>query len=150
MFHPTAEDEARDLLRVQGGTEKLAACLQIVSGQLQVMQSRTQTMLGLATLCITVTGFSGPRIAASNLFSRVTMAAGLGLTLLAVLLLLENLRVQWVTEYREPDPQARLAAVIGDRNVRTRRFLGQIAVLGLGLACYVGSVVGYLVAGDPR
>lgn len=148
-FHPDPAAEARDLLRVQGGPERLRDCLSLVSAQLQVMQTRTQTLLGLATLCITVTGFSGPKIAASNPFSRATLAAGLFLTLVAVLLLLFNLRVRWITQFAHPDPEARLAAIIAQRDQRTARFLQQIGVLGLGLACYVASVIGYLVAGDP-
>ena len=149
MFHPSAEAEAEDLLTLHGGPARLVECLGVVSGQLQVVQTRAQTLLGLATLCITVTGFSGPKMAASNLFSRYAMALGLLLTLSSVVMLLRNLKVQWITQFAEADPQRRLTSIIAHRNLLTERFLVQIGVLGVGLGCYVASVIGYLVIGDP-
>lgn len=149
MYHPTAKAEAQDLLALHEGPARLAACLGVVSAQLQVMQLRAQTLLGLATLVITVTGFSGPKMAASNPFSRYSMALGLLVTLSSVVMLLRNLRVRWITQFSDVDALDRLVDIIEYRNALTGRFLRQIAVLGAGLACYVASVIGYLLIGDP-
>lgn len=148
MYHSTAKAEAQDLLALHDGPGRLSQCLKVVSAQLQVMQLRAQTLLGLATLVITVTGFSGPKMAASNLFSRYSMALGLLVTLSSVVMLLLNLRVRWITQFSDEDALDRLVDIIEYRNALTVRFLRQILVLGAGLACYVASVIGYLVIGD--
>ena len=57
----TPQDEAGKLLERHGA---LLAVQQVIAHQFDVLQSRTHMMLTLATLTLTITGFSGPKIAA--------------------------------------------------------------------------------------
>ena len=41
------------------------------------LQSRSHVLLSLVTICLTITGFSGPSIAASGVVSNVAMVVGL-------------------------------------------------------------------------
>src|SRR5258708_27207082 len=108
---PTPEQEADHLLRMHGGVPGFSQCLQVVRAQFLVIQTRCQLLLTLATITLTITGFSGPKIASSGLFSRIAMAAGLVLVLAAVVILLSTLRIRWLTQFIEADERATLAAI---------------------------------------
>ena len=83
MLIPDPHAEAERLLAVHG-SDGLAKVQGILSQQFQVLQSRSQLLLTLATITLTITGFSGPRIADSNPFGGPLMAIGLCFVLLAV------------------------------------------------------------------
>lgn len=144
----TPHEEADGLLAMHahGG---LAECLKIISAQFVVLQTRSQFLLTLATIVLTITGFSGPRIAASGVFARAAMAIGLVLVLVAVLALLMNLRIRWLTQFRAVDARATLVEILTYRNGKRQAYAWIIALLLLGLACYVAAVVSYLVVGEP-
>src|SRR4051812_31485428 len=96
-------DEAARLLALHGGADRLASCLEVISRQFATIQSRTQLLLTLATITLTITGFSGPRIAESGEFARYSLVAGLGFVLLAVAVLLSTLRIRWLTQFHGTD-----------------------------------------------
>ena len=133
------------MLQTHGG---LGDCLKIISQQFVVLQTRSQLLLTLATIVLTITGFSGPRMAASGMFARGAMAVGLLLTLIAVLMLLLNLRIRWLTQFQGADPQAILADIIAYREDKRRAYLTIITVLMLGLASYVAAVIAFLITGE--
>ncbi len=141
------EEEARWILDLNGGGEQaLRPCLDLLANQIGVIQARTQMLLALATITLTITGFSGPKIAEANLFSRYSMSAGLVLVLLSILfLLLGSLQIRWLTQYREDGFEATLRAAIAYRNKKSKKYRIQLITLALGLASYVASVVAFLV-----
>ncbi len=142
---PEAASEARSMLQTCGS---LGDCLKIISQQFVVLQTRSQLLLTLATIVLTITGFSGPRIAASGMFARVAMALGLLLTLIAVLMLLLNLRIRWLTQFQGTDPQQILTDIIAYREGKRRAYLGIITLLMAGLASYVAAVIAFLITGE--
>jgi hypothetical protein len=144
---PSARDEARHLLRITGS---LKPALDLLMTQFNVLQTRAQLLLSLATLTLTITGFSGPRIAAAGAFSRYALIIGLVLVLVSVLLILGlGLRVRWVTQFRGPSDEELLVTIIDYRDNKTRSFSWQIATLGTGLGAYVAGVTGYFLCGAP-
>ncbi len=145
---PHATEEADNLLRMHGGETHLVECLRMISGQFVVLQTRSQQLLTLATLVLTITGFSGPRIAASGGFARFAMAIGLVLTLGSVIYLLLNLRIRWLTQFHEATPRETLVAIIRYREGKRKAYLSIITLLIAGLASYVAAVVAYLITGD--
>jgi hypothetical protein len=145
----TPDEEAHSLLQMHGGDSGLAECLRVLSSQFGIIQSRAQLLLTLATIVLTITGFSGPRIAASGLFARAAMAVGLVLTLTAVLMLLLNLRIRWLTQFREASVHATLVSIMVYREGKRKAYLGIISLLIAGLASYVAAVVAYLITGEP-
>jgi hypothetical protein len=145
---PSPAEEADILLAQQGGPERLGDCIRVISAQFVVIQTRTQVLLTLATITMTVTGFSGPKIASTGLFARIAMASGLLLVLAAVTILLTTLRIRFLTQFRGGDARDTLTQIIAYRNRKARMYLSHLFLLVAGLACYVMAVVDYLLHGS--
>lgn len=124
--------------------EKLFAFLM---DSFNVLHNRSQMLLSLITICLTITGFSGPTIAASSGFSRLAIVFGLVFVLASALVLLTGpLDLRWVTRHSSGDIDQTLVVLLQRRNTRTTRFHIASACLVIGLAGYVFSVVGFLLS----
>ncbi len=140
--------EADHLLRLYGGAGQIGKCLDVLHDQFNVLQARFQLLLTLATLALTITGFSGPKIAQTNNVARYSMALGILLVLTAtVVLLIGGLRIRWITQFTEDEPREILARIIQYRNGKTTIYVRVLTLLVFGLACYVASVITYLLYG---
>jgi len=135
--------EARRLLELHRGDA--ARTYDVVRQQFLVLQQRSQLLLTLATITLTITGFSGPKMVQSGSFARWTMAIGLTLVLASVLVLLHGLRVTWLSQFDAGSPEATLAEAIAYRDRKTARYQAEIALLAAGLASYVAAVIAYLM-----
>jgi hypothetical protein len=143
-----AEDEATRLLGLFSGPERLGKTIEFMRHHFDVIQARSQLLLTLSTLALTITGFSGPKIAQTNLFARYSMAIGIVFVLSAVvILLLGGLRIRWTTQFLGDDPHETLVRVIRYRNMKTRLYFIELGLLVVGLTAYVASVVTYLLYG---
>ncbi len=146
-LHATPEEEAKQLLAVQGDNG-LKGATSLLMQQFLVLQTRAQIMLTITTLTLTITGFSGPKIAASGDFSRYAMVFGILATLSSTLLILGgSLRIRWVSQFRGDNDLDLITRVIRYRNGKTNLFFAEICLLVLGLASYVSSVVTYFLTG---
>lgn len=109
---------------------------------------QTRAQLSLATLTLTITGFSDPRIAAAGTFRLYALIAGLILMLVSDLLIpWRGLRVRWLTQFRGQTEEDLLVTLIDYRDTKTRSFCWQIGLLGGGLEAYVAGVVSYFLLG---
>ncbi len=143
-----AEEEASRLLALFTGRDQLGDAIEFMRHHFDVIQARSQLLLTLATLALTITGFSGPKIAQTNLFARYSMALGIVFVLSAVvILLLGGLRIRWTTQFLGDDPQETLVRIIRYRNHKTRLYFVELGLLVIGLTAYVASVVTYLLYG---
>jgi hypothetical protein len=143
-----AEEEATRLLELYRGERQLAETMEFIRHHFDVIQTRSQLLLTLATLALTITGFSGPKIAQTNLFARYSMAFGIVFVLSAVvILLLSGLRIRWTTQFLGDDPRETLTRIIRYRNHKTRLYFVELGLLVIGLTAYVASVVTYLLYG---
>lgn len=143
-----AEEEASRLLALFTGRDQLGDAIEFMRHHFDVIQARSQLLLTLATLALTITGFSGPKIAQTNLFARYSMALGIVFVLSAVvILLLGGLRIRWTTQFLGDDPQETLVRIIRYRNHKTRLYFIELGLLVIGLTAYVASVVTYLLYG---
>jgi hypothetical protein len=143
-----AEDEARHLLQIFGGPERLVAILEFIRHHFDVIQARSQLLLTLATLALTITGFSGPKIIQTNLFARYSMAVGIVFVLTAmIVLLLGGLRIRWMTQFLGGEAEETLVRIIRYRNHKTKLYFVELALLVIGMTAYVSSVVTYLLYG---
>lgn len=147
MTKPLSPEKEAKVLRER--YENLAACHGIIARQFDVLQTRTHMMLTLATLTLTITGFSGPKIAASCLFSRYTMVMGLVCVLVSIIVtLMGTLRIRWLTQLGVKDGAGDvLAGMIAYRNRKTRLFRVELIFLVVGLTLYVSSVVAFMLVG---
>lgn len=130
-------DEARAILALCAGS-KLDA-FNMVEGQLSVLVLRTQVMLSLSGIVITVTGFSGRAIADTGVLARITIVAGLGLVFAAAAVGVWGvLRLKWLTQTIKDDMLETLAAAITIRNRKSISLRAALAlfVAGFGLYCF--------------
>ena len=95
------EEELEFLKEIHGGTD-YGKLFQELKESFSLLQTRAQMLLGLATICLTITGFSGPRMAASNVWSRFFIGFGLTFVLLSVMALVSGpLRLRWIAPATE-------------------------------------------------
>ncbi|MBT4501769.1 MAG: hypothetical protein HOC74_28825 [Gemmatimonadetes bacterium] len=141
----SSQEEAGSLLERD---EAFARSQSVITHQFDVIQTRTQAVIGLATLALTITGFSGPKIAASSPFSRYAMVLGLCFTLISVCIALVGaLHIRWLTQIGGETPEAALTSMIEYRDRKTRRFRQALVALVVGLSFYVASVVTFMLKG---
>lgn len=136
----SVESEARELARAfEGRTSDLVTFL---AGQLAVLKSQAQTYLGIAGVCISVTGFSGHNMVNAGPLSAGSMIVGIGLILAAIVIALRSIAaIRWVTQDLGGAPEELAARVIERRNAQ-QRVLGRAgALIGVGLAFYLVAVV---------
>lgn len=140
--------EARAILELCGGSELRA--FEMVQAQLAVLVLRTQVMLSLSGIVITVTGFSGRAIAATSLLARGCVVAGLFLVLLAAAVAVGGvLRLKWLTQDLAGEIVATLTRALAIRN-RKSRFLSVALVLFIaGFSLYCFAVAQLLLAPPP-
>jgi hypothetical protein len=142
-------EEARHLLAVGSG---LRGGLELLVTQFNVLQTRAQLLLTTATLALTITGFSGPKIAQAGALPRLSMTVGLVLMLASMVLILGSLRIRWVTQFRAPPgggDEELLAQIVCYRDRKTRMFVIELALLLAGLSSYVAAIVSYFLIGAP-
>ncbi|MGE4490256.1 MAG: hypothetical protein AB7E95_12005 [Kiritimatiellales bacterium] len=110
-----------------------------------ILQTRSQMILGLATICLTITGFSGPRMAASNALSRFFIGFGLSFVLAAVIAVVAGpLRFRWVTAWKADSLDETLIENIRRRDSKTRLYRIATFLLLTGLTGYLLSLLFYL------
>ncbi len=110
------------------------------------LQARSHVLLSLVTICLTITGFSGPKVAASGEISKVAMVIGLCLALSSGgCLLVGAFDLHWITRYSAGSVDDSLLHIIGIRNRRTRIYRIAMLLLIAGLTSYVASVVVYML-----
>ncbi|NOQ95020.1 MAG: hypothetical protein GQ555_00205 [Desulfobacterales bacterium] len=143
----TSAEELEYLKTIYGENqaEKLFALL---TDSFNVIQNRAQMLLSLITITLTITGFSGAKIAESSLFARLSIAFGLGFVLLSALILMAGpLRLNWCTRSRSKSLDQSLIKLIEQRNFRTERYHQASVALVIGLIGYVTSVISFLILG---
>lgn len=116
-----------------------------ITNAYDVLQARASLLLSLIAVVLTITGFSGPTIAASSALSRFCIGYGLLFVLISAILTLAGpLQLRWATQWRAETIDASLISLIQRRNARTRKYHTAFFFLAIGLSGYVGSVIGYL------
>jgi len=142
LRHMTPEEEVT-YMREQLGLLRPLEVMDRVVEYFNVLQARAGMMISLIALCLTISGFSGHRIAAAGLLPSVLMGFGFFFAILAAILLFTGpLQLRWATAYNHPDGiEARIMAMIEVRNCRTRRYHLASAMLILALTCYLSAVI---------
>lgn len=140
-----ASAEARAILDLCDGSALRA--FDIVQGQLGVLVLRTQVMLSLSGIVITVTGFSGRAIAETSLLARVSVVSGLVLVLAAAAVAVGGvLRLKWLTEELGPEPLVVLTKGIALRDRKARFLSVALTLFVLGFSLYCLAVAQLLIA----
>lgn len=136
----TPQEEAVRLARVfEGRPDQLVAFL---SGQLSVLKSQSQMLMGLGGLVVTVTGFSGHNMVRGGPVSTACMAVGIALVVLAVFLTLRvTVRLRWVSQDLGDDLVQTACTVIQRRDAQARALAWSGGLVATGLAAYLLAVL---------
>jgi len=129
--------EAQRILHLCGGDALKA--YQILQGQLATLVVRTQAMLGLSGIVITVTGFSGRTIAQTSASARLLVVAGLVIVLAAAAVGVGGvLRLRWSTQAIADEPRETLTRMIAIRDAKERflRVAHVLFIVGFSLYCF--------------
>lgn len=137
---PNDEDvEVAHLMELyQGDATKIMAR---VESQLMILATRAQTLLSLAGITITVTGFSGASIAKTGPLASAAIVAGLVLVLISAAITMSGiLRVEWTTKLGGTGLDGALRAALRVRDQKTQAYSLALKFLMVGLSLYVASV----------
>lgn len=146
MLRKLSPEEELDFMKEIHGADDYARLFAAVKDSFALIQTRAQMLLGLATICLTITGFSGPRMAQSNAFSRFFIGFGLTFVLASVItIILGPLRLRWITMWRADSIDATLLENLKRRDTKTAFYRIATALLMIGLTGYVLSLIFYLI-----
>jgi hypothetical protein len=145
----TRDEETAHLVKLYDGDA--AKIMSRIEGQLALLANRAQTMLSLAGITVTVTGFSGASIARSGRVAAILLVTGLVVVMLAASMAMSGiLRVRWTTSLPPCSLEQAIHAALDVRDAKTRAFDRSLRLLVLGLSLYVASVALLLVGNLPK
>jgi hypothetical protein len=145
MLRKLSPVEELDFMKEIHGADDYAKLFAVVKDSFSLIQTRAQMLLGLATICMTITGVSGPRMAASNPYSRFFIGFGLSFVLASVIAIVVGpLRFRWITAWRAESMDQTLLENLKRRDSKTLFYRIATLLLLIGLTGYLLSLVFYL------
>jgi hypothetical protein len=139
------KSEAERILDLCGG-DRLRA-FEMVQSQLSVLVLRTQVMLSLSGIVITVTGFSGRAIAETSAVAQACIVAGLAIVLCAAAVSVWGvLRLNWLTHAIQDDTLAMMQAAIRIRDRKSLFLKLALTLFVIGFSLYCVAVAQLLIA----
>jgi hypothetical protein len=145
---PTARAEAEQILKLSRGDSLRA--YEMVERQLSVLVLRTQVMLSLSGIVITVTGFSGRAIAQTSNLARWSIASGIMVVLASAAAGIWGvLRLSWLTQTIEEDTLAMLTRGIEIRDAKSRFLRVALVLFIAGFSLYCFAIAQLLIAARP-
>ena len=141
--------EAKNILQLCSG-DRLRA-FEMVQSQLAVLVLRTQVMLSLSGIVITVTGFSGRAIAMTSNLARYSIASGIMIVLCSAAAAIWGvLRLSWLTQTIEEDTIAMLTRGLEIRDAKSRFLKVALVLFICGFSLYCFAIAQLLLAAQPR
>lgn len=140
-----AADEVKRIMTLTGGDPVKG--FELVQGQLSVLVLRTQVMLSLSGIVITVTGFSGRTIAQTSELARNLVATGILVVLGAAGVAIGGvLRLRWLTQEMTDDTEQTLNRMLDMRDQKSRYLNAALLIFMVGFACYCVAIALMLLA----
>jgi hypothetical protein len=145
----TPREEAERILKLAGGD--VLRAYDMVERQLSVLVLRTQVMLSLSGIVVTVTGFSGRAIAETSILARSSIAAGILVVLASAAVAIWGvLRLSWMTQTIQDDSVAMLTHGIQIRDAKARFLSAALVLFICGFSLYCFAIAQLLLAAQPR
>ena len=142
---PAEEDEAGQILALVGGNALRA--FELLERQLSVLVLRTQVLLSLSGIVITVTGFSGRAIAATSATARACISSGILVGLAAAAVAFVGvLRLRWLTQELDADVRRTIERGLAIRDKKSRHLTFAIVLFVIGLGLYCAAIAQLLIA----
>lgn len=143
-----SSDEVKRILWLAKGDAQKA--YSIVDSQLSVLVLRTQVMLSLSGIVVTVTGFSGRTIAQTSETARALIAAGIVVVLgAAAIAIVGVLRLKWLTQELGDDLEETLNRMLRIRDAKSRYLGAALVTFVAGFACYCFAIALMLISTPP-
>ena len=144
----SAREEAEQILKLSRGDTLRA--YDMVERQLSVLVLRTQVMLSLSGIVITVTGFSGRAIAQTSNLARLSIASGILVVLASAAAAIWGvLRLSWLTQTIDEDAVAMLTRGIEIRDAKSRFLRVALLLFICGFSLYCFAIAQLLLAARP-
>lgn len=123
-----------------------ARAFEMLERQLSVTVMRTQVLLSLSGIVVTVTGFSGEAIARVSMVAKMSISGGILLVLAAaVTAILGVLRVRWLTQELDEDADQTLVRAIEIRDRKSESLVRASWLFVAGFALYCVAIAQLLV-----
>ena len=143
-----AADEVKRIMALTRGDPVKA--YELVQAQLSLLVLRTQVMLSLSGIVITVTGFSGRTIAQTSELARNLVASGILIVLGAAGVAIGGvLRLKWLTQEITDDTEQTLTLMLALRDQKARYLNTALLLFMVGFACYCVAIALMLLATQP-
>ena len=111
--------------------------LELLERQLNALYTRAQVLMTLCGVVITVTGFSGRKIADTSLIAQLSIIFGLLIVLTSAIWIWRKvMNVKWITASLEGDPTDILCSIIQRRNNKTKAYTQGGIILCAGFMVY--------------
>jgi hypothetical protein len=144
----TPREEATRILALAEGNGYRA--FDLIERQLSVLVLRTQVILSLSGIVITVTGFSGRAIAETSQLARLAISAGIFVVLAAAVVAIAGvLRLHWLTQELAADILATLVRSIAIRDAKSRSLRWALVLFVVGVSLYCFAIAQLLLAARP-
>lgn len=146
---PTPLEEATRILALAEGSGLRA--FEMLERQLSVLVLRTQVMLSLSGIVITVTGFSGRAIAETSELARLSISTGILVVLAAAVVAISGvLRLHWLTQTIGDDILKMLVTGIAIRDRKSRLLRVSLLLFVVGVSLYCFAIAQLLLAARPH
>lgn len=145
----THEEEMRHLVDLYKGEP--APIMNALAGQFDILAGRSQTLLSLVGITISLTSMGGVNIARAGKLAAILLLAGLVLVISSAgMAILGILRIRWTTQMAPSSLESAILTVLARRDQKTKLYLLALIALVLGLTLYVASVAIMLYGNVPK
>ena len=133
--------EIEAIVRHFGGSEGRARIYDFIDGQLNVLHTRAQSLIQIAGVVITVTGFSGRIIADTSKSAQTLIVSGLALVSIAAgIALMFVMPIRWLSSYLHLPMEDWLLTALRRRRKKNRAFRVASIIIVVGMIFYVAAV----------
>ncbi|MGI8907615.1 MAG: hypothetical protein ACR2IE_14120 [Candidatus Sumerlaeaceae bacterium] len=146
--NPQEEQEVQSILLGFGGAspQDRSFIYSLLDGQLSVLHGRAQSLMQIAGVVITVTGFSGRIIADTSGTAQSLIVLGVALVAAAACLALGFVMpIRWVSSYMHLPVDQWVLATLRRRERKSRAIRVATAVLVVGMVFYISAICMMLV-----
>lgn len=139
--HPSEAREIESIIANFGGEESPERLYALLHDQLSLIYGRATSLVQIASVVITVTGFSGRIIADTNKLAQALIIGGVTLVALAAAVAFAFvLPVRWITLSMHRPVREWMLLAIRRRDLKVRAIKAATGILILGMAFYIAAV----------
>jgi hypothetical protein len=122
-------------------SDNRAAIYNLLDGQLSVIHGRAQSLMQIAGVVITVTGFSGRIIADTNALAQTLIVTGLAMVACAAAIaLVFVMPIRWVSGYMHLPLRDWILVTLRRRHKKSRAIRISSAIMAIGMILYIVSI----------